>query len=233
MFKKGERVIAVSNSLKEYAIKYLKVDEKKIRVVYNGINVEEFKNLKKNKHEEFTIGCIGRLTKVKGFQYVLPAIANLKEKIKNFKVIIVGEGELSDYLKKMKEKLNLEMVYFKKGKSKEYLPYIDLLIAPHLEPEGISEEKFWIGRTGVEAQIAGVPVITTAKGVKKGSFIIGEYAIFVSPQDIEGLEKSIFYSYKNYSKLLPLIEKAKNYAIENFSVDKMIDETLKVYEELL
>ena len=230
---KGERVIAVSNSLKKYAVKYLKVDEKKIRVVYNGINVEEFKNLKKIKHDEFTIGCIGRLTQVKGFQYVLPAVARLKNRIKNLKVIIVGEGRLSGYLKKMKEKLNLDMVYFKKGKAKEYLPYIDLLISPRIEPEDLHEEKIWIERTGVEAQIAGIPVITTAKGIKKGSFIIGEYAIFVSPQDIEGLEKSIFYSYQNYSKLIPLIEKAKKYAIENFSVDKMVEETLKVYEELV
>ena len=226
---KGERIIVVSNSLKNYAIKYLKGDEKKIRVVYNGINVEDFKNLKKNKHNEFIIGCIGRLTRVKGFQYVLLAIANLKEKIKNLKLIIVGEGELSNYLKRMKEKLNLDMVYFKKGKAKEYLPLLDLLIAPHLEPEDLSSEKFWIGRAGVEAQIAGIPVITTSKGVKKGEFITGNYAIFVAPEDIEGIANAVLFCYQNYSSLSTLVEKAKKYAIENFSVDKMVEETLKIY----
>jgi len=230
---KGERIIAVSNSLKKYALDFLGADEKKIRVVYNGINIDEFKNLKKIKHNEFIIGCIGRLTRVKGFQNVFFALRKLKGKIDNIKVIIVGEGDLFEYFKKLKEDMKLDIVEFKKGRAKEYLPLLDLLLAPHLEPEGIREEKFWIGRAGVEAQIAGIPVITTAKGVKKGEFIPGNYAIFVAPEDIEGLTKGILYSCQNYSKLTSMIEKAKNYAIENFSVDKMVEETLKVYKELI
>lgn len=229
---KGERVIVVSNSLKKYAIEYLKVDEKKIRVIYNGVDVKPFKDLNKIPHDEFIIGCIGRLTQVKGVQYVLPAVAGIRDKIKKLKVLIIGEGEMLDYLKSVKEKMSLKMVEFKKGRASEFLPKIDLLIAPHVDTESISEKKFWIGRAGVEAQISGVPVITTAKGIEKGDFTVGEYNLFVPPRDIQGLERAIIYVYNNYQNLKPMIEKARHFAIENFSVDKMVEDTLKVYEEL-
>ena len=56
---------------------------------------------------------MGRLTKQKGQWHLIRAFKKVKEKITNMKLIILGTGELEDYLKKLVVGLNLEKdVYF-------------------------------------------------------------------------------------------------------------------------
>ena len=56
---------------------------------------------------------VGRLTKQKGQCHLIKAFKKVKETIKDMKLIILGRGELEDYLKQLVEELNLEKdVYF-------------------------------------------------------------------------------------------------------------------------
>jgi len=230
---KGERIITVSDALKEYAINFLKGNEAKIRIIYNGIDFEPFKEIQKQSHPEFIVGAVGRLTKIKGYQYILYACKDLKKKIPNLKILLVGEGNYKSILVEIAKKNQID-VEFKSGKSFEFLPIIDLLVAPHENPE-YSDEKdnIWIGRAAVEAQFFGIPIITTMGNLKKGDILRGKMGIYVPPKDVEALSKAIFYVYQNYSDLKDIIERAKIFVKENFSVDKMVERTLNVYEELL
>jgi len=230
---KGERVIAVSEQLKKYAIDFLKGDERKIRIVYNGIDFEPLKKIKKQTHPEFIIGGIGRFTKVKGFQYILSACKRLEDEIPNLKILLVGEGRYKSILEEMakKYKINIE---FQKGTPFEFLPVMDLLIAPHENPESSKEkENIWIGRSAIEAQFFGIPIITTMGNLNRGEVLIGKKGIYIPPKDIEALSKAILHVYKNYSDLKDIIENAKTFAKENFTVDKMVEKTLSVYQELV
>ena len=52
--------------------------------------------------------CVGRLIKLKGVQYLLPAFARLQKKLENTVLIVVGEGECSEHLKNISRKLKIE-----------------------------------------------------------------------------------------------------------------------------
>jgi len=107
-------------------------------------------------------------------------------------------------------------------------------VVPNLDPEPKPENgPFWSRRTGAEAQVAGIPVVTTMAGLAADTFEIGEANIFTAARDPLGLSRAIKYIITHPDESRELAEKAKKIALEHFSLDRMVNRTLSVYEELL
>ena len=242
---RGERVIVISEGLKDYAIRFLGADKEKIRVVYNGFDFKPFltptlpsPSRGRNKDEmvrEFTVGAVGRLTAVQGFRYLLKAIVMLSPDFPELKVILIGSGPEETALKNLAAELGLKQkISFLKGQAADYLSSFNLMVVPNLTPEPRPENgPFWSRRTGAEAQVAGVPVVTTMSGLAAGTFEIGETNIFTAPCDPLGLSRAIKYAVTHPTEIRELAEKAKKTALEHFSLDRMVNRTLSVYQELL
>jgi glycosyltransferase involved in cell wall biosynthesis len=112
---KADLIICVSKGIADDFIKNYNIDYKKIKIIYNPIQVEIIKKLKNEtlynyepifKHP--VLITVGRLTKAKGHWYLLRILKILKEKHKDLKLVILGEGELKDYLVKLSEELGLK-----------------------------------------------------------------------------------------------------------------------------
>jgi glycosyltransferase involved in cell wall biosynthesis len=93
----------------------LGIEEEKIKVIYNFYPIDEIRELAKEplgSHEEIfkhpVLITTGRLTKPKGQWYLIRVFKALKEKHKDLKLVILGEGELKDYLVKLSEELGLK-----------------------------------------------------------------------------------------------------------------------------
>lgn len=110
------KFIAVSKATKKQLIENANLDEQKIVILYNFIDLDKFKidktfDTMKEKQKlgiqenEFVIGFVGRLTKVKSIDTIIKAINKLDC---NFKFLIVGDGEEKKYLKKLVIEFNLE-----------------------------------------------------------------------------------------------------------------------------
>lgn len=92
--------------------------EQKIRVVYNGIDlakIDQISNRGQDLRQEFKINenitliaSIGRLSYEKGHKYLIEAVNLMSKKIKDFKVMVVGKGELEEELKEQVKLLRLE-----------------------------------------------------------------------------------------------------------------------------
>ncbi len=238
---KGERVIVISEGLKEHALSFLKVDPQRIRIVYNGFNPSPFVNLKPSSYgvsdnkRDIVIGAVGRLTRVKGYPVLIESLSLLVKEFPSIRLVIVGTGPQEKKLAKMVKKKGLEkIVVFTRGNSSQFLGLFDILVAPHLKPEKYSDSSiFWPGRVGAEAQVAGIPVITTLEGVSPGTFKPGETCFFVPVADPLGLLQAIRFLLTHPEETKRMVEKAKKTALENFSLDRMVERTLSVYEELL
>jgi glycosyltransferase involved in cell wall biosynthesis len=114
LYPKADLIIAVSHGVKESLIN-LGIEEEKIKVIYNPYPIDEIRELAKeplgNYEEIFkhpVLITAGRLTKPKGQWYLLRVFKALKEKHKDLKLVILGEGELKDYLVKLSEELGLK-----------------------------------------------------------------------------------------------------------------------------
>lgn len=90
--------------------------EQNIRVIYNGLNLKDYKLLKVKRDSVFTIGNLGRLEYQKNQTALLDLAFLLKQKTSNFKLIIGGEGRQLTALKFKAKQLNvLDVVDFKGG----------------------------------------------------------------------------------------------------------------------
>jgi len=114
LYPKAGLIIAVSHGVKESLIN-LGIEEEKIKVIYNPYPIDEIRELAKEplgSYEEIfkhpVLITAGRLTKQKGQWYLIRVFKALKEKHKDLKLVILGEGQLKDYLVGLSEELGLK-----------------------------------------------------------------------------------------------------------------------------
>ncbi len=107
-------VVTVSDFNKRYLDECLKSEEKTGRVIrlYNGIDLDQFCGSEEEKEPGLIVG-VGRLVPKKGFEYLIQACNILNKKGRDFRCLIIGEGEERNPLAKniarysLKEKVKL------------------------------------------------------------------------------------------------------------------------------
>lgn len=104
IFERAGRIIANSEYEKELLLRDFTIEENKISVVYPGINLPEFTNLRGIQRDAKTILYIGRLEEYKGVQYIIQALPLLD---KGFRLKIVGKGPYEASLTALVDKLEL------------------------------------------------------------------------------------------------------------------------------
>ncbi len=108
LYRKANRITAVSNDVKRALIDYFSLPEEKIKVIYNGLDIKKI-HAEMNEYcssfGRYVLGC-GRLEKEKNFDLILQAMLG----IPGLKLVILGEGSLRKELAKKAEKLGVELV---------------------------------------------------------------------------------------------------------------------------
>lgn len=83
------------------------IAEKKIRVVYRGVNIEKVETLDLNAKKKGLIVTGGRLITEKGYEEVLKRFSSLVSVDKSLKLIIFGDGPLKPKLERMADSLGI------------------------------------------------------------------------------------------------------------------------------
>jgi len=162
IWKMAGAVVANSSMIKNLALK--SNAKQKIEIIYNGVNIDIFKPAENPEpRKNFIILCASRLSRRKGFNYVIDALAKIKDQYPNLKLIIAGgEGNAEKDLKEQMKNLNLEDRMEFTGfvtPNTEFLKYYqtaDVFVFPSLN-EGMSNNL-------LEAIASGMPVIITPTG---------------------------------------------------------------------
>ena len=159
VWKQAGAVVANSEGLKELALK--SSPDQEISVIYNGIDISEFKpDLNEvNNNGELRVVCVSRLIDRKGIKFLIEAIEKLKDR--DVKLILVGEGNQEDELKKLVVDSRIsDRVEFKGYMNHDSIADLyrtsDVFVLPSLN-EGMSNAL-------LEAMASGLPVIVTDTG---------------------------------------------------------------------
>src|SRR5699024_8973667 len=132
--------------------------------IYNFYDIEKILELSKEPltvqdakiFENPTIVTVGRLAEQKGQWHLIRALNKVKKEIPDVKLIILGEGELEDYLKKLvndyKLTENVHFLGFQKNPFK-YITKSDMYVFPSLY-EGFPNAL-------AEGMVCGLPVISS------------------------------------------------------------------------
>lgn len=218
-------LVAVSNTVASDIIRFDWVNPEKIKIIYNGIESEEF-NITLSKEEArkalelplncTIIGTVGRLTEQKGHRYLIEATLKLGDTC----VVIAGDGPLTEELKNLTKRFRVNSVFLGRLSYKKiplFLRSIDIFCFPSL----------WEGLPSalIEAMATGLPVVAT--DIRPLREVVGDAGILVPPRDREALTKTMKMLIDTPSLRDTLSKKAKERA-RIF----IIENTVKAYAEL-
>ena len=158
-YKQFDKVICVSHSMERMMCEHYGLE--KVCTIYNPIDESDIEKKKELPctievdENVFNIVAIGRLTRPKGFDHLLPIVKKLMQEEVKFKVYILGEGEERKALERQQHELRLDDVVSMPGfiaNPYSILKNMQLLVCPSIA-EGYS-------LVIAEALYLGVPVIS-------------------------------------------------------------------------
>lgn len=122
--KLSNRVVVVSDGMKNELIKYHKLDEKKIAVISNGVNTNLYKkreaDICTNKRCSINnLVYVGSLEKWQGIDLLAKAAAEIKKITTDFKIILIGSGSYEKEIKQYIADKNLTSYFQFLGEKKE------------------------------------------------------------------------------------------------------------------
>jgi glycosyltransferase involved in cell wall biosynthesis len=234
----GQRVIAISESVKEHLIKDFKVDEKNIAVIHTGIGIGKLKaessKLEVEVKKKFglsegpVVGIVARLSEEKGHTYLIEAMKDVIAKVRQAQLLIVGDGRTKEALMNLTRTLGLQdNVFFIPSvrDTKDALTVMDIFVLPSLK-EGL-------GIALMEAMSFGLAVIGSEVGGIKTLIRQGYNGLLFKPADTKALSQAILELLNEPGKREALGNNARDFINQNFSAEKMALNTEKVYLECL
>ncbi len=232
----ADRIICVSQAVKKHLIEQ-GIAPEKIRVVYNGIDLNRFQpvaDLAGAKRAlgfdegDLIVGVTAHLTRKKGHRYFLEAAARVAAQIPRAKFLFVGDGRERAALELQVRAAKMEDRVIFAGFQDDVLPYVaamDVLVLPTIAKEGF-------GRVLVEAGAMEKAVISTEIGGTAEVVAHGESGLVVEAEQVEPLAAAMVSLLQNEELRLEMGRAGRRRALSLFSVEQMVASTESVYREV-
>lgn len=230
------RITGVSNFSKDSLVRYEKLPASKIDVIYNGINLEEFKisvdrEAKRMElgidRDEIAIGMIGRFDPVKNHSLLLEAFKEVIKSIPKAKLLLIGDGPLRESLQSTVYSLQLERNVIFLGIRRDIPQVLQALDIYCLS--SIAEAT---SLTLLEAMATGLPVVATDAGGNPEIVLRDQTGILVSPSNYIEFAKAIITLAQDSEKRRRMGEAGKKRVKSLFTMDKMLEQYENLYLSL-
>jgi len=243
--KMADIIVTVSYAMKDELIQ-LGFPREKIHVRYNGVDPEKYNPNKYSadqikkvreqygiKDNEFMIFFIGRLVGVKGVDKLIMAMPHILSKIPQAKLVIVGVGDLQEYLTNLTRTMRLDK-YVKFNfnfipEKERILHYAacDVAVFPsHYEPFGI---------VALEAMSMEKPLVVGASGVSGMREIViccgeDQCGYHVDPNNPTDIAWGIMSALEDPEKRKWLGKNGRKRVLAEFTWSKISQKTVELYE---
>ncbi|MHA2621147.1 MAG: glycosyltransferase family 4 protein [bacterium JZ-2024 1] len=245
----GDRIIAVSDALKEHLVSKLGADPDKVRVIHRGIDPCEFyPESPANRAEmrqrlniseaEYAVGMVSRVRRGKGLEVLLEAGARLRADGIAVVLLYVGAGESpvdqrqradrfrNQFYSRIAE-LNAQSWVRLIPPTREvnaHLNALDVAVVPSTIPEAF-------GRGVVEAMAAGIPVVATRAGAIPEIVRDGEEAVLFESGDFGELAQALAQLYRDPRRRAELASAGLALVRSRFQLSESLQATRRVLVE--
>jgi len=240
---KAARIIAVSQAVASQLQADAIAPSEKISIVLNGIDTERFQEARRsftrsqfleawNLGEDcLLIGTVGELTPLKGQEDFVRAAAQVLKQIPTAYFIVAGIDhsrgkEHRSRIKQLIAELDLakrvRLVGWLDDLAQLYCGLDVFISASHTESFGL---------VLAEAMAAGTAVVASETAGARELIKSGETGLLVPIGDVDQLAASIVGVLTNENGRIQMGTAAQKIAAERFSIERMIDETEKIYRE--
>jgi len=221
--RNADLVIAVSHAVAR------QVQNQKPIVVYSGVESREgFNAVEITARTSIVVGAAGRLVDIKGLSDLVRAIALLSSEFPNLHLEIAGDGPELGNLQEEARRLGLIGRIRFLGWQRHLEPIFrswDIFAMPSLT-EGFP-------MAALEAMAQGLPIVATNVGGLPELVEDGRTGILVPPSDVEALAKGLRTLIQDTKRRQGMGAAGWRRARDQFSVDRMVAQTVAIYDSLL
>ena len=242
----GEKVIVISSHIKNHVLKHYNVDENKLAFIHRCVDVEKFNNnavtparlnaiIEENNlpTDKKIILLIGRLTRWKGQELLIDALAKIKDR-NDFHCVFTGDDQgrvkYTDGLLNKIKSYNMDG-NFTFIKHTDDVPALmkacDIVVSASIEPEAF-------GRIAAEGEAMGKIVLASNIGGSLDNLKDGITGRHFISGDAEDLSQKLTWALDlPEDERKKISENAQNFVKENFTKQIMCCKTIEVYKQLV
>lgn len=241
MLERSDRLIAVSDFTRRELHRFYKLDQRKIQVIHNGVDINKFKpplDKRRVKVElgfnpnDLTILSVGRLYARKGLFTLIESIPPVVKQFKNAKFVISGKGQ-SDEMKKLISYATRLGVrdhivftgYFPDAKLPQLYQAADVFAFSTF----YEHHPFAV----LESLATGLPVVTTNVGGIPETINNGKNGFLCQPFNAKEFSERILYYLEHPAEAGEMGSQARKTIEEHFDWRLLVHKVLKVYNEAL
>ena len=230
--------IVVNHESVETLVRDHHISPERVAVILNGIELEQhapspvaraaWRERWQVSEDELVVGAIGRLTWQKGFEYLIRAWPQVRAQMPRARLFILGEGELEGELKRLATALGVADSCTFAGFEYDVataLAGMDVFVLPSLV-EGLP-------MVLLEAMAASKPVIATRIDGCLEVVTDGVDGLLVEPGQPDALATALIQLLQSPERAKQLSLAARQTVRQRFTVERVIQETQMVYQQLL
>jgi glycosyltransferase involved in cell wall biosynthesis len=235
-------VVAITHFTRQYLIENYSIPEGKIELIYLGTDVGRFNLELRDRRQQSiygmfakdaspVLGCIGTFEKRKGQLVLLEAFSKLvlKGKLRDARLLFVGEGEDEAKIERVINSLGLEhtiKLYPFTNHPEDFYAVLDITILPSLYKEGLPNVL-------AESMAMGIPVIASDVGGISELVNDGETGRLITPGDSIKLADAIFEMWSDQDAYQGMRERTRKFVVENFNKEKQFRHFYECFHQLV
>jgi glycosyltransferase involved in cell wall biosynthesis len=231
VLRRYQAVVAVSDGVRQRLLDS-GVSSARIHFIRNGIDLRPFTNATPSlSHlaapESLLIGWVGRLTRDKGPDILLRAVAQVRPEFPDARYILVGEGPYRPEVERLITELALGDVVHLLGQ-RTNMPAVyascDLMVS--------SSRQEGLPMAILEGMAAGLPWIATSVGSVPMVVRDSQNGILIPPENAEVLAKSMIQLMRSTKERTHMGIAARSLTESEFSAERMAADYLRVYSSV-
>jgi glycosyltransferase involved in cell wall biosynthesis len=239
------KTIVLSDHVGRFVARHGRVDPRRIVRVYYGLDTTAFARAKERRAEhrarlraalgaeegDHVAICIARFAPQKAHDVLLSAFARAREREPRLKLWLAGDDPFGAGRRRA-EDLAREL---RLGDSVRFLgirrDIPELLCAA----DSFAMASLWegLGLVFLEAMTMGLPIVSTTVSAIPEVVLEGRTGLLVPPRDVAALADALVRVSSDAALAASAAEAGPCWVAERFSIDRMVDETLAVYEAAL
>jgi colanic acid/amylovoran/stewartan biosynthesis glycosyltransferase WcaL/AmsK/CpsK len=207
----------------------------KLRLLPVGLDPDEFPFSERTlpPGEQPRIVSVGRLVEIKGHEYLIRAIGQLRREVPPVICDIVGDGPLRGKLAALVRELGLETTVNFHGALngpdvKRLMQQSHLFVLPSVNVKGDQEGQ---GLVLQEAQASGLPVVATRHGALPEGMIDGQTGYLVPERDAGALAERLVFLIRHPQSWPQLGRAGRKFVLERYDIRRLNRRLVQLYAE--
>lgn len=234
-----DRVITVSERVRQYCLEVDRLPPEKVVTVYNGIDdcwpgSRDRSRIRMSlglSHEDLVVATVGHIRKVKGIDILAEVAARLKDPFPNARFLVVGDAHEPEHMHELQKLVATNQLeqQFRFIGPREDIPGIldasDVFVLPS-RSEGFSNAL-------VEAMLCRLPCVATDVGGNAEALHDGKNGYLVPNESVERMAEALALLLEDGELRNRMGDESRRIALEAFALERMMNRLIDVYEAAL